>query len=97
MIWGEVNVIKYLFTFGMAKGDLESSRAGFMRSPVLASWGSLAGRTSGMAIVHCNLLILITYLLILITHYSLGIYLLRGKVAKSSRVGFREKSSRAGF
>ena len=97
MIWGEVNVIKYLFTFGMAKGNLESSRAGFMRSPVLASWRSPAGRTSGMAIVHCNLLILITYLLILITHYSLGIYLLRGKVAKSSRVGFREKSSRAGF
>ena len=47
---------------------------------------------------YCTLqLILITYLLILITHYSLGIYLLRGKVAKSSRVGFREKSSRAGF
>ena len=98
MVWVEVNVIKYIFTFGKAKVDLESSRAGFMRSPaVLASWRSPAGRTSGMAIVHCNLLILITYLLILITHYSLGIYLLRGKVAKSSRVGFREKSSRAGF
>ena len=98
MVWVEVNVIKYIFTFGNAKVDLESSRAGFMRSPaVLASWRSPAGRTSGMAIVHCNLLILITYLLILITHYSLGIYLLRGKVAKSSRVGFREKSSRAGF
>ena len=98
MVWVEVNVIKYIFTFGNAKVDLESSRAGFMRSPaVLASWRSPAGRTSGMAIVHCNLLILITYLLILITYYSLGIYLLRGKVAKSSRVGFREKSSRAGF
>ena len=98
MIWGEVNVIKYLFTIGNAKVDLESSRAGFMRNPAgLASWRSPAGRTSRMAIVHCNLLILITYLLILITHYSLGIYLLRGKVAKSSRVGFREKSSRAGF
>ena len=71
MVWCEVNVIKYLFTFGKAKGDLESSRAGFMRSPaVLASWGSPAGMTSGMAIVHCNLLILIliTYLLILITY-----------------------------
>ena len=90
MIWGEVNVIKYLFTFGMAKGDLESSRAGFMRSPaVLASWGSPAGRTSGMAIVHGNLLILITYLLILITYYIM--YLL------IARVGFRGKSSRAGF
>ena len=71
MIWGEVNVIKYLFTFGKAKGDLESSRAGFMRSPaVLASWGSPAGRTSGMAIVHCNLYLLLIYLyLLLITHY----------------------------
>ena len=70
MIWGEVNVIKYLFTFGMAKGDLESSRAGFMRSPVLASWRSPAGRTSGMAIVHCNGYLLLIYLyLLLITHY----------------------------
>ena len=60
-------MIKYLFTSGKTKGDLESSRAGFMRSPVLASWRSPAGRTSRMAIVHCNLLILITYLLILIT------------------------------
>ena len=67
---GEVNVTKDLFTFGKAKGDLESSRAGFMRSPVLASWGSLAGRTSGMAIVHCNLYLLLIYLyLLLITHY----------------------------
>ena len=47
---------------------------------------------------YCTLqLILITYLLILITYYSLCIYLLPGKVAKSSRVGFREKASRAGF
>ena len=91
MIWGEVNVIKYLFTFGMAKGDLESSRAGFMRSPVLASWRSPAGRTSGMAIVHCNLLILITYLLILITYYSLCIYLLPGLASGRSLAGLASK------
>ena len=92
MVWGEVKV-----TFGKAK--VISSPAGLVLCGVQQCWihGSPAGRTSGMAIVHCNLLILITYLLILITHYSLGIYLLRGKVAKSSRVGFREKSSRAGF
>ena len=83
-------MIKYIFTFGKAKVDLESSRAGFMRSPaVLASWRSPAGRTSRMAIVHCNLLILITYLLILITYYMM--YLL------IARAGFREKSSKAGF
>ena len=83
MVWGEVNAIKYLFYFWQARGDLESSRAGFMRSPaVLASWGSPAGRTSGMAIVHCNLLILITYYMM---------YLL------IARAGFREKSSKAGF
>ena len=92
MIWGEVNVIKYLFTFGKAKGDLESSRAGFMRSPAgLASWGSPAGRTSGMAIVHCNLLILITYLLILITYYSLCIYLLPGLASGRSLAGLASK------
>ena len=71
MVWGEVNAIKYLFYFWQARGDLESSRAGFMRSPaVLASWKSPAGRTSGMAIVHCNLYLLLIYLyLLLITHY----------------------------
>ena len=71
MVWGEVNAIKYLFYFWQARGDLESSRAGFMQSPaVLASWGSPAGRTSGMAIVHCNGYLLLIYLyLLLITHY----------------------------
>ena len=71
MVWVEVNVIEYIFTFGDAEVDLESSRAGFMRSPaVLASWRSPAGRTSGMAIVHCNLYLLLIYLyLLLITHY----------------------------
>ena len=92
MVWVEVNVIKYIFTFGNAKVDLESSRAGFMRSPaVLASWRSPAGRTSGMAIVHCNLFILITYLLILITYYSLCIYLLPGLASGRSLAGLASK------
>ena len=92
MVWVEVNVIKYIFTFGNAKVDLESSRAGFMRSPaVLASWRSPAGRTSRMAIVHCNLLILITYLLILITYYSLCIYLLPGLASGRSLAGLASK------
>ena len=92
MVWGEVNAIKYLFYFWQARGDLESSRTGFMRSPaVLASWGSPAGRTSGMAIVHGNLLILITYLLILITYYSLCIYLLSGLASGKSLAGLVSK------
>ena len=89
MVWGEVKV-----TFGKAK--VISSPAGLVLCGVQQCWIHGEAQQEG----HQGWLLYTatyTYYLFTYTYYSLGIYLLRGKVAKSSRVGFREKSSRAGF